>query len=155
MDKQQIELVGTAALTMALISEGFEIAHPIRDHGIDLIVFSDSPHQPFAALPIQVKIHTGAGLMIQRKYEKFEGLVYGVVWHAEQDPRFFLFDYPEAMTLLPEGCTNTECWTRPDGHWTWTAAPMNLQIKMKLFENRWDWLRAKLAGSHEPNAQSG
>jgi hypothetical protein len=75
-------------------------------------VFSDSPHQPFAALPIQVKIHTGAGLMIQRKYEKFGGLVYGVIWQAlEKKPRFFLFDYPEAMTLLPEGCTSTECRT--------------------------------------------
>ena len=75
MDKQQIELIGTAALTTALIREGFEVAHPMRDRGIDLIVFSDSPDEPFSALPVQVKAHTGAALMVQRKYEKFKGLV--------------------------------------------------------------------------------
>jgi hypothetical protein len=53
MDEQQIELIGTAALSAALIREGFEIAHPVRDHGIDLIVFSDAPGLPFSAIPIQ------------------------------------------------------------------------------------------------------
>lgn len=91
LDEQQIELIGTAALSAALIREGFEIAHPVRDHGIDLIVFSDLPGRPFSAIPIQVKTHSEEALGISRKYEKFEGLVYAIVWKTLTQPRFFFW----------------------------------------------------------------
>lgn len=145
MDEQQIELIGTAALTTALIREAFEVAHPMRDRGIDLIVFSDSPNEAFSAVPVQVKAHTGAALMVQRKYEKFRGLVHAVVWQAlSQQPRYFLFDQEEAVSLVPESSRQRDIWTGPDGHWTWTDAPWNLQERMAQFENRWDWLRSRL-----------
>lgn len=145
MDKQQIELIGTAALTTALIRRGFEVAHPMRDRGIDLIIFSDLPGQPFSAIPVQVKAHTGAALMVERKYEKFKGLVHAVVWEAVSErPRYFLFDHEEAVSLVPETSREKEIWARADGHWTWTDAPKNLQERIAKFENRWDWLRARL-----------
>jgi hypothetical protein len=145
VDEQQIEYIGTAALTAALIREGFEIARPIRDRGIDLIVFSDSPGEPFAAIPIQVKAHSGAALAVHRKYEKFVGLVHAVVWQALTEPRYFLFDNDEAISLVPERSRQTSSWTRPGGHWTWTDAPHNLQVRMAPFENRWAWLRSRLS----------
>jgi hypothetical protein len=154
MDKQQIELIGTAALTTALIRERFEVAHPMRDRGIDLIVFSDSPDEPFSALPVQVQAHTGAALMVQRKYEKFKGLLHAVVWQAlSQQPRYFLFDHEEAVLLVPESSRQKEIWTRSDGHWTWTDAPQNLQDRMAQFENRWDWLRSRLKAAAAATAQ--
>ena|ERR1022692_2998413 len=146
MDEQQIELIGTAALSAALIREGFEIARPVRDHGIDLLVFSDAPGRPFSAIPVQVKTHSEEALGISRKYEKFEGLVYAVIWKALTQPRFFLLDHSEAVSLLPESSRQSDSWTRTDGKagWTWTTAPKHLQVALAPFENRWDWLRQRL-----------
>jgi hypothetical protein len=149
MDEQQIELIGTAALSAALIREGFEIAHPVRDHGIDLIVFSDTPGRPFSAIPVQVKAHSGEALGISRKYEKFGGLVYAVIWMALTQPRFLLLDHSEAVSLLPESSRQSDSWTRTDGKagWTWTTAPKHVHAGLSPFENRWAWLRHRLDAS--------
>jgi hypothetical protein len=146
LDKQQIEIVGTAALTAALIREGFEIARPLRDNGVDLIVFSDDSARPLA-IPLQVKVHSETGLEVFReRYERFPGLVYAVVWQALSQPRFFLFDHDEAVALIPETSRQTSSWTRADGHWTWThlKVPQDVQLNMARLENRWDWLRSRL-----------
>ncbi len=149
MDEQQIELIGTAALSAALIREGFEIAHPVRDHGIDLIVFSDAPGLPFSSIPIQVKTRSEEALGLSPKYEKFEGPVYAIVWKALTQPRFFLLDHSEAVSILPESSRQSYSWIRTDGKagWTWTTAPKHVQAGLAPFENRWDWLRQRLAAS--------
>jgi len=143
VDEQQVEIVGTAALTVALIREGFEVARPIRDRGIDLIVFSDSPGEPFAAVPVQVKVHSGTALEVDQGYERFHGLVYAVVWNAAAQPRFFLFDHAEAISLVPESSRETKSWTQGK-HWTWTTAPQHLHARLAQYENRWDWLHSRL-----------
>jgi hypothetical protein len=143
-DKQQIELIGTAALSVALIRRGFEIARPLRDHGIDLVIFFDAPGRVFSALPMQVKVHGAAALMIEHKYEGFDGLVYAIVWDALSKPRFFFFDHNEAVTLIPEVVLSKDTWTGPDGHQTWTKAPRWLKEKLEPFEARWDWLHSRL-----------
>src|SRR2546426_8677102 len=89
MDKQQIGLIGTAVLSVALIRQGFEIARPSRDHGIDLIVYTDAPGRRFSATPLQVKAHDRHALEIERRYEKFEGLVYAVIWQGLPSPAIF------------------------------------------------------------------
>jgi hypothetical protein len=88
---------------MALVHQGFEIAHPVRDHGIDLVIFSDAAGGLFSALPMQVKVHSTPALMIERKYDRFDGLIYAVVWDAlAKDPRFFFLDHQEMMGLMPK-----------------------------------------------------
>ena len=145
IDGQQVELMGTAALTAALIREGFEIARPARDRGIDLIVFSDSDH--FTALPIQVKTHTGSGFMVHRKDERFKSLVHALVWNAQgKSPNLFLFTQKEAVALLPEGKATKAYYSGSNGHWTWHKTPPKIADQLGAFaaERRWDWLRAKL-----------
>jgi hypothetical protein len=151
LDKQQIELIGVAALTALLIREGFEVARPLRDRGIDLIVFSDESTRPLA-IPLQIKIHSETGLEVFReKYRNFPGLVHIVVWQALAQPRYFFFDQEEAVELIPEGSRQTSSWTRTDGHWTWThpRVPQDVQRKLAGFENRWDWLRSRLSRKGE------
>lgn len=75
LDSQQVELVGRAALEAELIKNGFEIARPHRDKGIDFLVFLNEPTKPFAALPIQMKSSTGTMFGVWRKYEKMTGLI--------------------------------------------------------------------------------
>jgi hypothetical protein len=146
MDKQQIELVGIAALTAVLIREGFEIARPLRDRGVDLIIFSDDTPSPLA-IPLQVKIHSETGLEVfRKKYQSFPGIVYALVWQALTRPRYFFFDHDEATTLIPEASRQTDSWTRKEGHWTWThpKVPQDVQERLSKFENRWDWLHSRL-----------
>jgi hypothetical protein len=155
MDKQQIELIGVAALTAALIREGFEIARPLRDRGVDLVLFSDDSARCSAIL-IQVKTHSETGLEVFReRYAKFPGLVYAMVWQALSQPRYFLFDYAEAVALIPETSRQQRAWTAPQGHWTWThpRVPPDVQQKVAGFENRWEWLRARLLHANSSGAQ--
>jgi hypothetical protein len=149
LDKQQIELIGTAALTAVLVREGFEIARPLRDRGVDLVVYSDalSARSPSAIL-LQVKAHSETGLEVFReKYQKFPALVYAVVWQALSQPRYFLFDHDEAVALIPEASRQTPSWNKEGGHWTWTypKVPPIVQQNMARFENRWEWLRSRLS----------
>jgi hypothetical protein len=148
LDGQQIELIGLAALTTAMLRQGFEIARPLRDRGVDLIVFSDTFPRP-SAIPIQAKIHSETGLDVYReKYQNFPGIVYAIVWHAASQPRYFLFDHTEACSLIPETSRQQSCWTRPSGHWVWThPVPQHLHVNIAKFENRWDWLRSRLSAS--------
>lgn len=147
LDDQQIELIGTAALTAVLVREGFEIARPMRDRGVDLIVFSDASARP-SAIPLQVKVHSETGLEVFReRYQKFPGLVYAIVWRALSEPRYFLFDHDEAVALIPEASRQTPSWTKAQGHWTWThpRVPQHVQLNMARFESRWQWLRSRLS----------
>ena len=154
MDKQQIELIGMAALTAALVREGFEIARPIRDRGVDLIIFSDASARP-SAIPLQVKVHSETGLDVCReKYRNFPGLVYAIVWRALSQPHYFLFDHDEAVALIPETSRQLSSWTRAKGHWAWThPVPQHVQLNMAPLENRWEWLRSRLLRSDRAGTQ--
>lgn len=43
LDSQQVENLGRAALTAALVGDGLEVAQPVRDAGIDLLAFTVKP----------------------------------------------------------------------------------------------------------------
>ncbi len=145
-DKQQIELVGRAALETELIKRGFELARPHRDKGIDLLVFLDEPTKPFSALPIQMKAYTGTTFGVQRKYERMKGLVLVYIWDILNKPRFFMMSYSEAARLVPKERKLTPSWNKPfpKGGWHWTKAPKDVVKKIERFEDRWDWLRDQL-----------
>jgi hypothetical protein len=153
MDKQQVELIGVGALTAALIREGFEIARPLRDRGVDLVVFSDDSTR-CSAIPLQVKTHSETGLQVFReKYTAFPGLVYAMVWQTLSQPRYFLFDHGEAVALIPETSRQQLSWTKPKGYWTWThPVPPDVQLNVARFENRWQWLRARLLHANSSGA---
>lgn len=149
MDTQQIELVGRAALESHLIREGFEVARPARDKGIDLIVFLDEPSLPFAALPIQLKSYSGTTFGVWRKYEGMTDLVHVYIWNVFHAPRFFMMDYAEASGLIPEARKRTRSWNRENARagWSWTKAPREIASALPGFENRWEWLRNRLEAS--------
>ena len=145
-DKQQIELIGRAALETQLITRGFEVARPARDKGIDLLVFLDEPAKPFAALPIQMKAYTGTPFGVWRKYERMKGLVFVYIWNILTEPRFFVMTYSEAAGLIPAARKQTSSWNKPfpNGVWRWPNAPRYVVEGIEPFENRWCWLRNRL-----------
>lgn len=149
MDTQQIELVGRAALESRLIREGFEVARPTRDKGIDLIVFLDEPSLPFAALSIQMKSYRGTRFGVWRKYEGMTDLVHVYVWNVLDAPRFFLMNWAEAAALVPEQRKRTPSWNREDSKagWSWKNPPRDVASELVRYENRWAWLRERLQAS--------
>jgi len=145
LDTQRKELVGRAALEAELIKHGFEVARPYRDKGIDLIAYLDEPSSLFFARPIQLKAASATPFGLDRKYEKIGGIVLAYVWNIFDTPRFFLMNYKEAEAIIPDARKQTPSWAK--GGWSWKKAPREVEIALKPFENRWEWLRAEIRGS--------
>ena len=74
LDNQVIELLGRNRLIDQLLRAGLEVAQPLRDCGVDLIVYS-GPRVPFMARPIQMKAASGMSFSLDRKYAKFPDLI--------------------------------------------------------------------------------
>lgn len=148
LDTQQVELIGTAALEAELIRQGFEVARPNRDRGIDLIVYSDKKDKPFSAVPIQVKAATDRSFGAFRKYEKFTGLILAFVWHATTQPRYFLLTHPETVKFIkdPKGYS----W-QSNGTYKWSGKiPKWVEEGLLPYENRWDILHYILSNPISP-----
>jgi hypothetical protein len=112
LDTQQIEILGRAALTAELMGDGLEVAKPDRDAGIDLIAFTVNP---WRAVPIQMKVATGAAFSVHRKYERLDQLVMVYVWNAGRgaDADFYAMPWTTAKKIAERlGWTTTESWTR-------------------------------------------
>jgi hypothetical protein len=58
LDSQRVELIGRSKLEAQLIRNGFEVARPHRDRGIDLIAYLDRAGR-LSAAPIQMKASSG------------------------------------------------------------------------------------------------
>lgn len=82
LDSQAVEILGRNRLVDELTRAGLEVAFPIRDRGIDLIVYLDTGDR-FMAVPIQMKASSGAGFGIDRKYDKFPNLIHAWLWGVQ------------------------------------------------------------------------
>src|ERR1035437_7673951 len=110
-DSQQVALIGTSLKEAELVRHKFEVAHPNRDRGIDLIVYRDQPGRPFVGVPLQIKATRGERFDPNKKYKKFAGLVFAYIWNIDKNPRFFLFTYREALGVLGDA-RKTKSWRK-------------------------------------------
>jgi len=143
MNTQQTELVGTAILEAALVREGFNVARPAIDFGIDLIVFSAHRNKKFKAIPIQIKVSTEAKFYLHKKYRKFKDLVLAYIWHIHKNPRIFLMTYDEALDVLGPQAVKSNSWAK-GGHYFFPRISASRLKEIEKYENRWDWLRTRL-----------
>ena len=65
LDSQQVEIIARNWLTTELVIAGFEVALPLRDNGVDLLV--SPPDYPWT-LAVQVKAHRDRKMRIESKY---------------------------------------------------------------------------------------
>jgi len=65
LDGQQVEIVGRNWLVNELMYAGFEVALPMRDRGVDLLV---SPTDYAWTLPVQLKTSRQTSLQVHKKY---------------------------------------------------------------------------------------
>ena len=114
LDKQAIEILGRNRLVNELVLAGLEVAFPIRDRGIDLLVYSDRPlfGDQFAAVPIQMKAASERGFSIDKKYKKTSQLLIVFVWNVNGGAsETFALTYQELFDLAQNlGYTNSPGW---------------------------------------------
>ena len=112
-DSQLVEIAGKHLLISRLVAAGFEVAEPIRDKGIDLIVYWDE--NKFNAAPLQMKASTQESFSLDRKYEKFKNLLIAYVWNvkATETGEVYLLTFDQALKVMDEkGYSKTDSWTR-------------------------------------------
>jgi hypothetical protein len=115
LDSQQVELIGRNLLVGELLRDGLEVARPERDRGIDLIAYVDLDQAGghFVACPIQVKAHTTSAFAVDRKYERFPGLLLAYLWNVVDLTRIeaYCLSYSEAVQIAEAmGWTKTASW---------------------------------------------
>lgn len=115
IDPQIVELLGRQRLIAELLTDGLEVAVPVRDRGVDLIAYADLSQQvsQFASKPIQMKASTTSGFVIAQKFARIADLIIAYVWHLD-DPRLavtYALPYAEAVKVAEAmGWTKTPSW---------------------------------------------
>ena len=117
LDSQRIELLGRNRLIDELLRANLEVALPIRDRGIDLIAYVDldSRVSKYTARPIQMKAASAKSLAIDRKYEKFRGLIIAFVWdlNAEQRGATYALTFEDLKSLADKWkWLSTDSWEK-------------------------------------------
>ena len=114
LDTQQVEIIGRNLLLSCCIADDVEVAQPIRDRGIDLIIFNDVAEQnEFTSLPVQLKAASNMSFSINRKYEKIPGLLMAYTWfsNSPNDAVLYIMRYEQAIALGNDlNWTSTNSW---------------------------------------------
>lgn len=129
LDSQQIGIVGKQILIANLLAADLEVAVPIRDRGIDLIVYRDKAQdRVFKACPIQLKTASEAVFGLDAKYKGFGDLRIVFVWNAKEPSKAQLFSltYAECEAVLTE-MKFDQTDSRKKGKYTTTQPSANLR----------------------------
>jgi len=131
MDTQIVEILGRNVLIAQLVAAGIEVALPIRDRGVDLIVYAELAEytKRFSAVPIQMKAASKASFGINRKYERITNLILTYVWGVRQstEAAVFALTYAQAVAVARKvGYTETPSWTK-DGYYVNNNPGKNLR----------------------------
>jgi hypothetical protein len=138
MDSQLIGIIGKHILIANLIAADLEVAEPIRDHGVDLIVYRDGKKEcekgsRFEACPIQLKTSTDEAFEVYRKYECFPQLRIVYVWNVRnpKDAEFYCLTYLEAISVLKAMKGAQFSILEEKGHWVTTKPSKALKKILK------------------------
>ena len=142
-----VEMAGRNWLIAKLLDKGFQVAVPAVDHGIDLIVFEETGNMGVRAMPLQLKCAREERFSLNTKYNR-RGITMIYIWYALDKPKSFMLTYAEALEALGERA-NTSSWEK--GHYAVTRVPSALRALLEGYEDRWDWLRDRLAQQPSSN----
>jgi hypothetical protein len=96
-------VLGRNLLVTELLRANLEVAFPIRDRGIDLIAYLDigDDTRGFIACPIQMKAARGEVFSIDKRYERFPGMIMAYVWNVFDPPATLTYalTYREAVQV--------------------------------------------------------
>ena len=150
-DTATVEVAGRNWLMAKLLTKGFEVAVPVVDRGVDLIVFREVGEQGIRALPLQLKCASAESFSLDRKYEG-RGIPLIYVWNVLSQPTAYMLTYDEALTVLGTQAASTKSWSE-GGKYAVTSVGAGLRSRLQPYENRWDWLDERLMS--QPTSGSG
>ena len=139
-----MEIAGRSLLVAHLVADGIEVAEPLRDRGVDLLAYLDlDDADRFLAAPVQLKAFTNAGSGLDRKYERFPGLLLAYVWSVETPTEAvaYCLTYEQALGIADElGWTQTKSWT-DKGVYVSTRPSKRLKALLDLYRmNPGSWI---------------
>jgi hypothetical protein len=126
LDPQQVEVIGRGWLISELVRAGLEVATPIRDTGVDLLI--SSPDYSWSQ-PVQIKTSRDRNINVQGKYVGTPVLVAFTLLGSSQAPMpedaggVFMrqgTDYSPRLLLTP-----AEAWALPAVSGKIDADPVN------------------------------
>lgn len=111
LDTQQVEIIGRNFLVAQLVAEDLEVATPLRDEGVDLLVYTGKRSEGnFVAAPIQLKSAQAAIFGVDTKFLAFPSLILACVWGVKgaKGMQLYLMTYKQALEVAEElGWTRT------------------------------------------------
>jgi len=116
IDSQVTEIIGRNYLIAQILGSGLEVATPMRDRGVDLLVYRDIPRRntAFQCLPVQLKSATVESFAVSKKYDKFPKLLIVHIWNvgnASEGHPTFAMTYEQTLDIAAKmGWTNTATW---------------------------------------------
>jgi hypothetical protein len=143
-DSQLVEIAAKHLLISRLVAAGFEVAEPLRDNGIDLIVYRGG--SGFKAWPIQMKASTQESFSLHRKYEKTPDLLIAYVWNvnAAEKGEVFLLTFKDAVKVMElKPYAKTDSWIKNDYYFVRNAGS-ELKGLLKKFGMTAEQWREKL-----------
>ena len=101
---QITEIMARNRLINDLLNDGLEVAGPLRDCGIDLIVYAAFDRSPFIAIPIQMKASRNTSFSVDGKYERIPKLVIAYVWGLAKPTQTatYALTYSELFSVVRE-----------------------------------------------------
>ena len=144
LSKATVEVAGRNWLTAELLLRDFEVATPVVDRGVDLIVFKEVGEAGIKSLPLQLKVASAERFDLDRKYEG-RGIPFAFVWHVISDPTVFFLTYDEAVAVLGPAAIATKSWIEGRRYGVTRKVPVELRKRLSPYENRWSWLDERLA----------
>ena len=147
-DSQLVEIAGKHLLISHLIAAGFEVAEPLRDKGIDLIVYRGG--ESFVARPIQMKASSLESFSLDGKYEHIPNLLLTYVWNVQTPERneVYAMTFDEAVQILKEkGYDKTDSWQKRRYYFVRNAGVKLKQLleRHRMSTERWQQ-KLKMAG---------
>lgn len=137
-----VEVAGRNWLTSQLVTRGFEVATPVVDRGVDLIVFKEVGEHGIRALPLQLKCASSETFSLDRKYEG-RGIPLIYIWNVLGQPKAYFLTYDEALGALGEQAASTKSWAQ-GGKYSVTTIGSSLRSRLQPFCDRWGWLEERL-----------
>lgn len=142
-DSQLTEIAGKHLLISRLVAAGFEVAEPLRDKGIDLVVYRDGEGgKDFEAYPIQLKASSHQSFSLDKKYERFRRLLIAYVWNVQAPERSVVYalTFKDALQVMQKkGYSKTDSWTKKGYYFVRSAGPEleKMLEPYKMTTERW------------------
>jgi hypothetical protein len=142
-DSQLTEVFGKNLLISHLMAAGFEVAQPMRDRGVDLVVYKDREDaQDYVPCLIQLKASSRESFSLDKKYERLPHLLIAYVWNVQNPAQsnVYALTFNDALQVMEKkGYAKTDSWTKNGYYFVRSAGPELKEIlkPFKMTAEKW------------------